>query len=80
MKSTIGTLDLNRPTSRHETAGGVRLQNTEAVKEKLLEELVELEKQMEIMQSDSTSVNFSMMQTYKEMIHSRKAFFNELNL
>jgi hypothetical protein len=80
MKNVIGTLDLNRPASKHETAGGVRLQNIESVKEQLLAELVELEKQMEVLQSTQGATDFSMMQTYKEMIHSRKAFFNELNL
>lgn len=79
MKKAIGSLDLNRPQSRQETLGGVRLQNTELVKEKLLEELVELEKQMEALKSQEKTVDFSMMQTYKEMIHSRKTFFNELN-
>ena len=79
MKKTIGSLDLNRPQPRYESAGGARLRNTEAMKEKLLAELVELEKQMEQMKTDADSVDFSMMQTYKEMIHSRKLFFNELN-
>jgi hypothetical protein len=79
MKKAIGSLDLNRPQSRHETAGGVSLQNTSSVKEKLLEELVELEKQMETLESQETVTDFSMIQTYKEMIHSRKSFFNELN-
>ncbi len=79
MNKAIGSLDLNRPTSRHETSGGVRLQNTELLKEKLLEELVELDKQMEILQSESNQVDFSMLQTYKEMIHSRRVLFNQLS-
>jgi hypothetical protein len=79
MKKAIGSLNLNRPGSRNETSGGVRLQNTGLVKEKLLEELVELEKQMEVLKSQDFTVDFSMMQTYKEMIHSRKIFFNELS-
>ena len=45
-----------------------------------LEELVELEKRMKTLESESPSVDYSMIQTYREMIHSRKAFFNELNL
>ncbi len=79
MKKAIGSLDLNRPSSRHETAGGVRLQNTKTVKDQLLEEMVELQKQLEVLESQSPALDFSMMQTYKEMIHSRKSFFNELN-
>jgi hypothetical protein len=79
MEKAIGSLDFNRPEPRHETSGGVRLQNTALVKEKLLQELVELEKQMKILESQASAVDFSMMQTYKEMIHSRKVFFNELS-
>ncbi|MCP3907572.1 MAG: hypothetical protein GY712_06100 [Oceanicoccus sp.] len=79
MKKAIGYLDLNRPELRHETAGGVALQNTDSVKEKLLQELVELEKQMEALEARAATVDFSMLQTYKEMIHSRRVFFNELN-
>ena len=79
MEKTIGSLDINRPHSRHETAGGASLQNVGLVKEKLLEELIELEKQMEALKGQENTVDFSMMQTYKEMIHSRKSFFNALN-
>jgi hypothetical protein len=79
MKKAIGSLDINRPRSRNETSGGLGLQNTGQVKERLLEELVELEKQLEVLNSDSSKVDFSMLQTYKEMIHSRKVLFNQLN-
>ncbi len=79
MKRAIGSLNLNRPKARYETAGGVRLENTELLKEKLLEELVELDKQMEVLKSSGDKIDFSMMQTYKEMIRSRWSFFNELN-
>ena len=51
MNKAIGSLDLNRPQSRHETSAGVGLQNTRSVKEKLLQELVELDKQMEVLTS-----------------------------
>lgn len=79
MRTAIGTLDLNRPQPRQESSGGAKLRNTSRVKGQLLAELVELEKQMEQMKADSESVDFSMLQTYKEMIHSRKSLFNELN-
>lgn len=78
-KTVIGSLDLNRPEHTGETAGGARLQDTTQVKEQLLAELVELEKRMEVLEGASNSVDFSMIQTYKEMIHSRKVLFNELN-
>ncbi|MBL4827931.1 MAG: hypothetical protein JKY66_09515 [Spongiibacteraceae bacterium] len=79
MKKTLGSLEFNRPHPRYETAGGVQLENTELLKEKLLGELVELDKQMEVLNSNGNKVDFSMMQTYKEMIHSRRVFFNELS-
>ncbi len=80
MKKAIGSLNIHRPQQRHETPGGARLQNTEAVKQQLLAELVELEKQMQTLEATSSSaVDFSMLQTYKEMIHSRKTLFNQLN-
>lgn len=79
MKTVIGSLDLNKPQSTHATAGGVPLHNTMLVKEKLLEELVELEKQKKHLEQKNCAVDFSMLQTYKEMIHSRRLFFKELN-
>ncbi len=79
MDKAIGSLDLNRPELKHETAGGARLQNTNVLKERLLEELVELDKQLEILSLQGENIDFSMMQTYKEMIHSRKVLFNKLN-
>ncbi|MFA7554311.1 MAG: hypothetical protein WCY88_08675 [Spongiibacteraceae bacterium] len=79
MNKIISSLDLNRPHPTHKTAGGVALQDTRLVKDKLLEELVELEKQQQLLAQQGCNIDFSMLQTYKEMIHSRKAFFNELN-
>lgn len=79
MGKAIGSLKLGKPNSKKETQGGVGLQNTELVKAKLVEELVELEAQMERLKSASDAVDFSMMQTYKEMIHSRKLFYRELD-
>ena len=79
MDRAIGSLDLNRPESKKETPGGARLQNTMLLKERLLEELVELDKQLEVLSNQEDHVDFSMLQTYKEMIHSRKTLFNKLN-
>ncbi|MGK0441009.1 MAG: hypothetical protein ACJA0N_000804 [Pseudohongiellaceae bacterium] len=79
MGTAIGSLKLGKPSSKMETQGGVSLQNTGLVKAKLLEELVELEAQMDRLKSTSNTVDFSMMQTYKEMIHSRQVFYKELD-
>jgi hypothetical protein len=78
-KNTVGNLNLHRPPSRKENLTGVRLQNIQVVKEKLIEELVELESQMERLKGSGDPVNLSLIQTYREMIHSRRAFFNQLN-
>ena len=77
-KKTGETLNLHRPQSRKQNLAGVRLQNIQAVKEKLLEEIIELESQMERIKGSGDPVDLSLIQTYREMIHSRKAFFNEL--
>ena len=79
MDKAIGSLDLNRPESKQETPGGARLQNTALLKGRLLEELVELDKQLEVLSKQEDHIDFSMMQTYKEMIHSRKTLFIKLN-
>lgn len=49
-----------------------------AVREKVLAEVVDLERKLLDLQSQG-DVNFSLMQTYKEMIASRRAYYSELN-
>ena len=78
MKKNANSLNANRPASRWESLAGVSLRNVEATREHVLQELVELESQMNRLKS-SAGVDFSMIQTYKEMIASRKRFFTELN-
>lgn len=79
MKKNANSLNANRPASRWESLAGVSLRNVEATREHVLQELVELESQMNRLKSSSGAVDFSMLQTYKEMIASRKRFFSELN-
>lgn len=79
MKKIINSLDLHRTHPKHETASGAALQHTRLVKDQLLAELVELEKQQLLLAQQGAKIDFSMLQTYREMIHSRKVFFNELN-
>jgi hypothetical protein len=78
-KVTVGGLDLHRPSPRRESFTDLRLRNIDAVKQKLLEEMVELECQMEKLKGSSKLVDLSLVQTYREMLRSRKAFFNQLN-
>lgn len=50
-----------------------------ALKEKLMKEMLELNKQREDMEIGSSTVDFSMLQTYKEMIASRQSLLDQLN-
>lgn len=78
-KETRNGLHLHRPPSRRETLAGVRLQNIQAVKEKLLEEIVELESQLDKIKGSGDPIKLSLIQTYREMIRSRRKFFSELD-
>ena len=53
---------------------GLALRGTLALKKQLLAELLELEYQRDNLER-SANFDFSMMQAYKEMIHSRRAMF-----
>ena len=79
MKHTVSTFDLNRPSAKTQTESGLGLCDTSEVKKRLLQELVELEKQRDELESQTDFVDFSMMQTYQEMIHSRRVQMNQLN-
>jgi hypothetical protein len=72
-------LDLQRPQSQRDTVGGIKLQNVQAVKSQLLEEIIELETKLDKIKGSGDPIDLSLIQTYREMIHSRRAFFNELN-
>ena len=78
MHKTLGSLNLHRPNYRAQTAGGVALQNTAEVKAQLLRELVELEKQVNELEAQS-GVDFALQQTCREMIHSRRSLFMQLD-
>ena len=55
------------------------MRNTHALKEKLLREMLELNKQREEMEIGASHVDFAMLQTYKEMSHSRQRMLDQLN-
>jgi len=46
--------------------------------QKLIQEISQLEHKLSQLHSDKQSVDFSMEQTYKEMLHSRKGMLGEL--
>lgn len=79
MESAITSLDINRPQWEPCTLSGLPLQDTESLKEKLLGELVMLEKRAGELQDGGNTYDFSLLQTCKEMIHSRRLLFNQLN-
>lgn len=78
-KESYADLDLHRPPSQRDTLNGIRMQNTQAVKARLLEEIIELETKLDRIKGSGDPIDMSLIQTYREMIHSRRAFFGELN-
>lgn len=76
--STRDWLSRQKPHFRETAASGLRWQDTTLVKQQLLSELVELQKQSDLLQEGST-IDFSMLQTYREMIHSRRRYFDQLS-
>ncbi len=66
--------------SKHrQTVGvGVSLGHTEALRDQLVAEITEYERQQAALKLNGTEVNFSMIQTYKELIHARREMLNKL--
>ncbi len=78
-KEERNALHLHRPPSRRESLAGVRLQNVDAVKAKLLEEIIELETQLNKLKTSGKAIDLALIEAYREMIRSRRQFFTELN-
>lgn len=57
---------------------GVSFQSINRVKEQLIREITNLERQLEHMRINDDTIDFSMVQTYKEMIHSRREMMAHL--
>lgn len=60
---------------------GPRIQNTrtESLRAKLLSEIYDYERQQSQLKSNGTYVNFTMIQTYKELIAARKDMLKHLH-
>ena len=58
---------------------GLSISDTNALKEKLVREMLELDKQRQELEIGASEMDFSMVQTYKEMIHSRRMLLDKLN-
>lgn len=68
----------NRLRLFHSLAGA-NLNDTNALKEKLMREMLELDKQRAALETGAFKHDFSMVQTYREMIHSRRVLLDQLN-
>jgi hypothetical protein len=78
-KQPLDELNIQRPQTRRETHGAPRLQNVQAMKQQLLEEIIELESKMGQLKGSGDPIDLSLIQTYREMIHGRRKFFAELD-
>jgi len=57
---------------------GVNLGRTDQLRSKLLDEIAEYERQQSELKNNGTHVNFTMIQTYKELIAARKDMLKHL--
>ncbi|MFT5691049.1 MAG: hypothetical protein ACI92E_000374 [Oceanicoccus sp.] len=77
MTRAMELLALNQCQHR-EISDGRNPQATSVLKEQLLKEVRALEKQAKQLQLTEDGVDFSMIQTYREMISSREKLFTQL--
>ena len=75
MSDTFSGMGLHRSDIK---TGAYDLPNCARLRSQLLAELMLLDAHLERMNASHTRWDFSMAQTYKEMIHSRQALFRRL--
>lgn len=63
---------------RPQNALGVNFNPTEQLREKLIGEITRFERQLDSIKLRDQTVDFSMIQTYKELIQCRKAMLDQL--
>ena len=56
-----------------------KLQDTHSLRTKLLSEMLILDKQRVALEDGIVNIDFSMLQTYKEMIHSRRVLWDQVS-
>lgn len=73
--------DINAPSSKKRSSNSTpaNLNKNYALKEQLVREMLALNKQREELEVGANRVDFSMLQTYKEMIHSRQQLLNQID-
>ncbi len=64
--------------NHHAIGVGINLGRTEDLRDKLVAEITEYERQQAALKLNGVHVNFSMIQTYKELIHARREMLNRL--
>ncbi len=64
--------------SRPQNVLTANLNPTEQLQERLLAEITRFERQLGSLKLNEDSVDFAMIQSYKELIHSRKDMLNQL--
>ncbi|MAN52952.1 MULTISPECIES: hypothetical protein [Marinimicrobium] len=64
--------------TRPNHAFSASLKGTEQLREKLIGEITRFERQLDALKASDEPVDFSMMQTYKELIHSRRDMLAQL--
>ena len=78
MLETPQKLRSTRPRKTQQFHSHMSMSETHALKEKLIREMLDLDKQRENLEIGASQMDFSMVQTYKEMIHSRRMLLNQL--
>lgn len=66
-------------SSKRRLNTGANLNKNYALKEQLVREMLALNKQREELEVKASGVDFSMLQTYKEMIHSRQTLLEQID-
>ena len=57
---------------------GVNFNNTTLLKARLQDEITQLERQLQHLRQSDQAANFAMLESYKEMIHSRRELLSGL--
>ena len=57
---------------------GINFEHTDQLRTKLMNEIAEYERQQSTLKNNGTYVNFTMIQTYKELIAARREMIKRL--
>lgn len=69
---------MSRPSKAMAVGVDVNTERTQKLREKLIAEITEYERQQAALKLNGNQVNFSMIQTYKELIHARREMLEQL--